>query len=498
MTNSQEKPLTYRVTNIAIQYVLHFNHKKFWQVKFDRNPFFLNFPPYLNLLSSGSKQSVIVECGKLLRDDQKDTTKIFSLSIQLPTLCKTLSSFNEVYPYSSGEIKDCMNQLINKKVQKGYQLLPIKSPQEIIPESNSSSNLGKRSNPNADDTTIQAEETSKKFHSNPLLPDHELSQEDHQGNPSKNIGAIEEEEEQVPQEDDKNNYGVIEEEHECEETAESTPKFIEEIHEVPPSIVSTQLQQDHNPPEVHLAGTNISNVNTQLFDEDDISYKEEEIQYEKTLTKEEFVKKVNSLGSSKTPFGKPIFHAHEFLTLPSEWEDEDPTGWYISKIRGGIRCVWNGFEMRTENGDLINLPEFYAEALPTSPLDGELEMKNVALTREEYQVAIGLEPEDENYDKIWINMMFVIYDAPGLSGSFEQRLEKLKEYFEDPEVAGGFVDVRLEDYKKCHGEVHAKSELEKALGDGGKGIRLTNPLGEYVKGVSKNVLGETKSRKLRG
>ncbi len=393
-----------------------------------------------------------------------------------------------------------MNRHINHKIKKGYELLHRRKPShEIVPEPSSSS-LGKRSNPNTEETIIRAEEViSKKFHSNPSSPD--------QNEPIFSPSEV------LLQEN--HNDGAIEEEHqEHEETAESTPKFIEEVHEThevpPPSLASTQLQQDNNIPqieEIKPVEPNISNIGTQIIDEeDDISYKEDEIQYEKapskqenqyeeTLAKEEFLEKVSALGPYKSRFGKPIFKAHELLTLPSQWEDEDPAGWYFSKKRGGVRCMWNGFEMRTENGSLINLPEFFMEALPKSPLDGELCMEKVTFTIEEYKVIQCLGSEDEDYERIWNEMIFVVYDAPGISGVFEQRLQKLKEYFEDPEVACELFYVRLEDYKKCRGTIHAESELENILTEGGKGIRLADPLGEYVKGKTKNVLEETQSRK---
>ena len=255
---------------------------------------------------------------------------------------------------------------------------------------------------------------------------------------------------------------VLERRWKLEETAKSKPKILEEVHKAP-----------------------------------EPSFNGEEIQNEKGLTKEEFLEKVNSLGPSESRFGKPIFNSHKLLTLPSEWKDEYPSNWYLNKIRGGTRCMWNGFEMRTQNGGLINIPEFLMEALPKSPLDGELCMENSVKTFEEYQVIINLEPEDQDYERIWNDMMFVIYDAPGLSGNFEQRLEKLKEYFEDPETGGGLLYVHLEDYKRCRGKIHAESELEKVLRENGKGIKLTDPLGKYVKGVTRNVLEKAKSRRLK-
>jgi len=202
---------------------------------------------------------------------------------------------------------------------------------------------------------------------------------------------------------------------------------------------------------------------------------------------EEFRKKLKKVAPGDCPFGEPAFESHDYLTVPSKWENEDVTGWYISEKLGGIRCLWNGLEMWPKSGPQYNLPEFFIERLPKSPLDGELCMKGGSLSR--CMMVVKKKPTDPDFEKEWNNMSFVVYDAPEAPGTFQQRLQALKEYFEKSDG----LYVNLHEYKKCEGNSDAEKELKQEERKGGEGILLTNPNGEYVKGKSKNVL-ERKSK----
>jgi DNA ligase-1 len=56
------------------------------------------------------------------------------------------------------------------------------------------------------------------------------------------------------------------------------------------------------------------------------------------------------------------------------WDKEsmDPTGWYMSEKYDGMRMYWNGSQFFTRQGNLIRVPDFLRNKLPSVALDGEL------------------------------------------------------------------------------------------------------------------------------
>ena len=44
----------------------------------------------------------------------------------------------------------------------------------------------------------------------------------------------------------------------------------------------------------------------------------------------------------------------------------------MSEKMDGVRCYWNGKNMYSRNGNLFYPPDFFKDALPEFPLDGEL------------------------------------------------------------------------------------------------------------------------------
>jgi len=198
---------------------------------------------------------------------------------------------------------------------------------------------------------------------------------------------------------------------------------------------------------------------------------------------EEFKKKVEALSPEECPFGKPTYGEHGRITTASKWDNEDPKGWYISEKLGGIRCLWNGLEMWSKNGTQYNIPDYFVEKLPKSPLDGELYMERGTLSK--CMMIVKKKATDPDYNKEWNNMWFVVYDAPEAPGNFKQRLSLLKDYFGSRQET---LYVRLHEQEICRGRDDAQRQLEKIEKEGGEGIVLREPNSPYTKGRSKFVL----------
>jgi len=197
---------------------------------------------------------------------------------------------------------------------------------------------------------------------------------------------------------------------------------------------------------------------------------------DKNKLKEDFQKTISNLSEIDCPFGRPIFEIYQNLSFPSKWEKEDPTGWYLSEKLDGIRCVWSGFEMYSINGTLYDIPDYFLENLPKSPLDGALYGEKGRLSQCKAIV------QKRCTDPEWNDLNFVIYDAPELKIPFQDRLKKLKDYFWNKPY------VKVHDYIICKGMSHANQEFSKIKDSQGEGIILTHPQYIYKKGKNNLLL----------
>ena len=103
----------------------------------------------------------------------------------------------------------------------------------------------------------------------------------------------------------------------------------------------------------------------------------------------------------------------------------DPTGWLLSEKLDGVRCYWNGSAMYTRNGNPFTPPDWFKKALPSNmALDGELWSK-----REDFQKIVSVVRRQDKNDE-WKNIKYMVFDAPKLSGTFKQRLDKIKKTFD--------------------------------------------------------------------
>lgn len=47
-----------------------------------------------------------------------------------------------------------------------------------------------------------------------------------------------------------------------------------------------------------------------------------------------------------------------------EPEKHDPTGWYMSEKLDGVRCIWDGQNFYSRNGNKFYPPSYFKAALP--------------------------------------------------------------------------------------------------------------------------------------
>jgi len=170
--------------------------------------------------------------------------------------------------------------------------------------------------------------------------------------------------------------------------------------------------------------------------------------------------------------GPPILLAHR-------WEnDVDLQGWWMSEKLDGVRAYWDGKQFLSRQGNLYHAPDWFVAGLPDTPLDGEL-----WLDRKAFQRTVSIVRRQDRSDH-WKDISYVIFDAPGLDKTFEDRMDHVREILasDQPPYATSH------DHTSVQNEKHLKQELQRVENLGGEGLMLRKPGSRYEVGRSTTLL----------
>ncbi len=163
------------------------------------------------------------------------------------------------------------------------------------------------------------------------------------------------------------------------------------------------------------------------------------------------------------------------LLLAHPWEnDTDLTGWWMSEKLDGVRAWWDGKQFLSRLGNVYHAPDWFVAGLPSVPLDGEL-----WLARKAFQRTVSIVRRQDKSDH-WQQIKYVLFDAPGVSGPFEERQKALAEMIRQqrPQYASVLDQIR------CASTDALKAELARVESLGGEGLMLRQPGSQYEAGRS--------------
>jgi DNA ligase-1 len=166
------------------------------------------------------------------------------------------------------------------------------------------------------------------------------------------------------------------------------------------------------------------------------------------------------------------------LLLAHRWEDQDPTGWWMSEKLDGVRAYWDGKGFVSRLGNGFMAPDWFIEGLPDFPLDGEL-----FGGRGRFQQTVSV-ARRADAGEAWRALSFVIFDGPGHSAGFEDRLAMLEDHFR----SNPWAHANVLEHRVCKGADDLRAELTRVEGLGGEGLMLRRPGSQYVAGRSDTLL----------
>jgi DNA ligase 1 len=94
--------------------------------------------------------------------------------------------------------------------------------------------------------------------------------------------------------------------------------------------------------------------------------------------------------------------------------------YWVSEKYDGVRGYWDGEKLLTRGGQRINAPAWFTAGWPATPLDGEL-----WAGRGQFPQAVSTVRQQTPADAAWRDMRFMVFDLPGETGKFTERLQTL-------------------------------------------------------------------------
>lgn len=167
------------------------------------------------------------------------------------------------------------------------------------------------------------------------------------------------------------------------------------------------------------------------------------------------------------------------LLLAHKWEmDIALEGWWMSEKLDGVRAFWDGAQFISRLGNVFHAPDWFIADFPKTPLDGELWGG-----RKTFQKTVGIVKRQDKPPE-WKTLKYLVFDAPKHGGTFEERLEHIREVVGD----GKLQYAKMHPHETCRDEAHLKAELARVEALGGEGMMLRKPGSKYEAGRSSTLL----------
>ena len=153
--------------------------------------------------------------------------------------------------------------------------------------------------------------------------------------------------------------------------------------------------------------------------------------------------------------------------------------YWVSEKLDGVRAYWNGTHFVSRQGNVFHAPEWFTGVLPEMALDGEL-----WLGRGEFERLSGLVRRRSPDDASWLGVKFMIFDLPGHTAVFDERLRRLK----DIVTAIKALHVQLVEQFKVSDHEVLMEKLDELVSRGAEGLMLHLGSSVYKNGRSDDLL----------
>lgn len=157
----------------------------------------------------------------------------------------------------------------------------------------------------------------------------------------------------------------------------------------------------------------------------------------------------------------------------------DPAGYYVSEKLDGVRGYWDGRQLLTRGGTVVQAPAWFTAGWPTYPLDGELWAGHGRFAE-----AVSTVRSETPDDAAWHRMRYMLFDLPAHPGPFSERVAALK-------TAVAAINqpwVQMIPQQPATTAAALKAQLREVEKSGGEGLVLHRADANYQAGRSDDLL----------
>lgn len=152
------------------------------------------------------------------------------------------------------------------------------------------------------------------------------------------------------------------------------------------------------------------------------------------------------------------------LQLANIYQDNlNLRNYWVSEKYDGVRAFWNGKQLISRQGNVINAPGWFTTVLPEEQLDGEL-----WLARGQFDRLSGIVRRQSADGSDWIDVKYMVFDLPNSPLIFDKRLQRLEVIIK--EINWPFV--RMVKQEKIPTHELLMQRLDEVVADGGEGLML--------------------------
>ena len=153
--------------------------------------------------------------------------------------------------------------------------------------------------------------------------------------------------------------------------------------------------------------------------------------------------------------------------------------YWVSEKLDGIRARWDGAALYSRRGNRFHAPAWFVEGFPKDALDGELWMG-----RGRFEAVSGAVRRQTPDDTAWRRIRFMVFDLPGSSAPFDERLRRMRRLLAGAPPAR----IRLIEQFRVSGETELMATLKRVVAAGGEGLMLRDGRSPYRSGRGDDLL----------
>ncbi|UCX05057.1 DNA ligase [Shewanella glacialimarina] len=181
---------------------------------------------------------------------------------------------------------------------------------------------------------------------------------------------------------------------------------------------------------------------------------------------------LSSYAQAEEVIPKPKIQLAKSLTGAIHIED-----YLVSEKLDGVRGYWDGKQLLTKSGRLINPPAWFIKDFPNTVLEGEL-----WIGRGQFEAISGLVRQAEADDAAWHKVKLMLFDLPLSELTFEHRYQQLQVIAAKSEYLQAIEQVTISS------ELELYQRLKHVVAQGAEGLMLHRKQATYATGRTDNIL----------